>query len=256
MSECTDRQAKRNLRALFLGELDAEGYTRLRAHAATCARCRDTYDKLSRVESSLEKRALPDSRQALLEGALFARLGASAAPARAPARAVEPERSSFFRPWMGAGLGLAAVAASALLTILPEREWTERKQAEWQARSAQAGSTFGVRAFCIGADGKALGEALPGGKLACAEGGSVQFSYTAPQAARLTIEAASPSGEPLRFFPSEGPSQEVAPGVDVTLPFSTPVQGGWLTGALDVRARFTDSQGKLLEETRVTLTPR
>ncbi|MCP3142974.1 hypothetical protein [Pyxidicoccus xibeiensis] len=255
MSECADRKAKRALEALFLGTLNAEGFTQLRSHAATCASCRGTYDKLSRVESSLEKRALPDSRQALLEGALFARLGASVAPARAPARALESERRSFFQPWMGAGLGLAVAAGVAMLVVLP-RQVEQAPGSEWQARSSASGSAFGVRAFCIGADGKALAEARPGGTLACAEGGSVQFSYTAPAAARLTIEAAAPSGEPLRFFPSEGPATEVSPGVDVTLPFSTPVQGGWLSGALDVRARFTDAQGRVLEESRVTLTPR
>ncbi|MFP2910295.1 hypothetical protein ACLESD_35700, partial [Pyxidicoccus sp. 3LFB2] len=82
------------------------------------------------------------------------------------------------------------------------------------------------------------------------------FAYTAPEGARLTIEAPSASGEPLRFYPSEGPAAQVAPGVDVPLPFSTPVQGGWLSGNLDVRARFTDAQGQTLGETRLTLTPR
>jgi anti-sigma factor RsiW len=261
MTKCADTKAKQALRALFHGELDAETFTWLRAHAATCADCRDDYDRLSRVESSLEGRALPENRQALLQDALFARLRTSPAttpaPVRGPVRAAPPpERFSFFRPWMGASLGFAAAAAVALLVVMPQRAQDTQAPSEWQARSAQAGSAWGVRAFCIGADGKVQGEALPGGTLACAEGGAVQFSYTAPEGARLTIEAPSASGEPLRFFPSEGPAAEVAAGVDVPLPFSTPVQGGWLSGNLDVRARFTDAQGKPLGETRLTLTPR
>lgn len=260
MTECADTKAKRALEALFRGDLDAESFTWLRAHAATCPQCREAYDRLARVESSLEKRVLPEGRQALLEQALFARLGtstaAASAPVRAPVRAAPPaERFSFFRPWMGVPLGLAATAAVALLVVMPQRA-QEARDSEFQARSAQPGSAWGVRAFCIGADGQVRGEARPGGTLACAEGGSVQFSYTAPETARLTIEAASPSGEQLRFFPSEGPAADVAPGVDVTLPFSTPVQGGWLSGALEVRARFTDARGQPLGETRVTLTPR
>jgi hypothetical protein len=258
MNECADTKAKRALQALFRGELDAEGFTWLRAHAATCPSCREAYDRLARVESSLEQRALPRARQALLEQALFARLGEStaSAPARAPVRATPPaERFTFFRPWMGVSLGLAATAALALLMVRPQQA-DDAKDSGWQARSGQPGAAWGVRAFCIGADGQVHGEARPGGTLTCAEGGSVQFSYTAPQAARLTIEAASPSGEPLRFFPSEGPAAEVAPGVDVILPFSTPVQEGWLSGALEVRARFTDARGQPLGETRVTLTPR
>lgn len=253
MTECADTKAKRDLAALFRGELDAEGFTRLRAHAATCPSCREAYDRLSRVESSLEKRALPGGRQALLEGELFARLGARVAPARAPAP--RPERASFFRPWLGPSLGFAVAAGLAALVLVPRGA---QQDDGWRARSGQAGSAWGVRAFCVGGDGQVRGEAQPGGTLACGEGDSVQFSYTAPEGARLTIEAAPPSGsgEPLRFFPSEGAAAEVAAGVDVPLPYSTPVQGGWLRGTLDVRARFVDAEGRALGETRVTLTPR
>lgn len=256
MTECADTKAKRALRALFHGELDAEGYAWLRTHAATCPACREAYDRLARVESSLEKRALPEGRQALLEQALFARLGESRAAA--PVKAPRPvERPSRFRPWLGLSMGLAVAAALTLLVWLPGgQDASMRGEDEWQPRSAAPGSAWGVRAFCVGADGQVSGEARPGGTLACAEGGSVQFSYTAPAAARLTIETTSPTGEPLRFFPSEGPPAEVAPGVDVPLPQSTPVQGGWLSGPLEVRARFTDARGQPLGETRVTLTPR
>jgi hypothetical protein len=254
MTECADGKAKQALQALFRGELDGEGFTRLRAHAAGCPSCREAYDKLARVESSLEKRVLPGGRQALLEGELLARLRAGAAPAKAPTRAAAPARFTF-RPWMGASLGFAMAAVLAVV-VVPGMVQKQPGTGEFTARSGGAGSAYGVRAFCIGADGQALAEARPGGTLACPEGGAVQFSYTAPQAARLQLEAASPSGEPLRFFPQEGVAGEVAPGVDVPLPYSTPVQGGWLSGALEVRARFTDAEGRPLGETRVTLTPR
>lgn len=251
MTECADGKAKRALQALFRGELDGEGFTRLRAHAAGCPSCREAYDRLARVESSLEKRVLPGGRQALLEDELLARVRAGTAPAKAPTRAAAPARFSF-QPWMGASLGFAMAAVLAVLVV----PGMLKQQDEFQARSGAPGSAYGVRAFCIGADGQALAEARPGGTLACPEGGAVQFSYTAPQAARLQLEAAAPSGEPLRFFPQEGVAGEVAPGVDVPLPYSTPVQGGWLSGALEVRARFTDAEGRPLGETRVTLTPR
>jgi hypothetical protein len=91
--------------------------------------------------------------------------------------------------------------------------------------------------------------------LACAEGAAVQFSYTAPQGARLSVVAQSPSGEVLQFFPREGEAAPVMPGVDLPLPYSTPVQGGWLSAPLEVRARFTDEKGQVLGETAVTLTP-
>jgi anti-sigma factor RsiW len=248
MTRCADRQAKQSLEALFRGELDAEGFTRLRAHAAGCPECREAYDKLGRVESVLERRALPTGREALLEKELFARLGAAAKPARTS----EPERKRFFQMFLlPAAMGLAA--AVVLLVVGPQ---LLTREPEWRARGGESGtSAWGIRAFCVGTDGEVRGEALPGGTLACGEGGAVQFSYTAPESARLTVEATSPTGEPLRFFPSEGEG-EVAAGVDVPLPHSTPVMESWLSGPLEVRASFKDEQGRPLSETRLMLAPK
>lgn len=248
MTRCGDRQAKQALEALFRGELDGEGFTRLRAHAAGCGECHEAYDRLSRVESSLEKRALPASREALLEKELFARLGATAKPVRAP----EPRRLFpwFLVPAM-AGLAMAGVA---LLVVVPR---LRARDSEWQARGGDTGTeAWGIRVFCVGTDGQVTGEARPGGRLVCGEGSAVQFSYTAPEAARLAVEATSPEGEPLRFFPQEGTAEQVAAGVDVLLPFSTPVQEGWLAGPLEVRARFEDERGRELSRTQLTLSPR
>jgi hypothetical protein len=249
MTKCANRQAKQALETLFRGELDGEGYTRLRAHAAECAECREAYDKLARVESALEKRALPASREALLEKELFARLGAAAKPARAPV----PERKRFFPVFfVPASLGLAVCAVLLVLVVPRLRE----PESEFQARGAETGtSAWGVRAFCIGPDGQVRGEARPGGTLACEEGGTVQFSYTAPESVRLSISVASPSGEPLVFFPREGEAAEVPAGVDTPLPFSTPVQGGWLSGPLEVEVTFTDARGQRVSSSHLTLTP-
>jgi anti-sigma factor RsiW len=251
MTKCGDRQAKQALEALFRGELDGEGFTRLRAHAAGCGECREAYERLGRVESALEKRALPASREALLEQALFARLGATAKPARAPVRA-EPKR--FFPRFLVPAMAGLAMAGVALLVVVPQ---LRTREPEWQARGGETGTAaWGIRVFCVGADGQVRGEARPGGRLVCGEGSAVQFSYTAPEAARLTVEATSPEGEPLRFFPQGDTGEQVAAGVDVLLPFSTPVQEGWLAGPLEVRARFEDERGQELSRTHLTLSPR
>lgn len=244
---CKDTEAKTALRALFLGELEAERHAWLREHLKTCAECREAYERLSRVESSLEKRVLPKGREALLEAQLLARL-------QAAERAAAPERRSFW-DWWKVMLPAAAVAAVAMLVVLPRVRGSRPGEGEWQARSGSAGSAFGVRAFCVSPEGKVQGEAQPGGKLACSEGAAVQFSYTAPTGARLSVAAKSPSGEVLQFFPREGEAAPVTPGVDVPLSYSTPVQGGWLAEPLEVRARFTDEKGQVLGETQVTLTP-
>ncbi|NNC19637.1 hypothetical protein HJC22_28360 [Corallococcus exiguus] len=249
MSGCDDRRAKQAMAALFekgRDGLDADGFERLRAHLATCPDCQETYTRLSRVESVLEQRALPRSRSALLEQALFARLQ--------PA----PARRKWFASPLFMPLALSAAAATvALLVVTPSMNRSGQDVPEWQARSSAPGAgAWGVRAFCISPEGTVLAEARPGGTLTCAEGNAVQFSYTAPERMRLSLEGLPKEGEPLRFFPSEGPAPEVAAGVDVTLPFSTPVQGGWLTGPVPVRAHFTDAQGRTVADTQVTLKPR
>ncbi|MCY1073530.1 hypothetical protein [Archangium lansingense] len=250
MTRCGDRQAKQALESLFRGELDGEGFTRLRSHAVGCGECREAYDKLSRVESALEKRALPASREALLEKELFARLGATAKPVRAP----EPERKRFFPQLFVPVMTGLAMAGVALLLVVPQ---LRERESEFQTRGGETGTAaWGIRVFCVGADGQVQGEARPGGRLVCGEGSAVQFSYTAPEAARLTVDATSPEGEPLRFFPQEGAAEQVAAGVDVLLPFSTPVQEGWLSRPLEVRARFEDARGRELSRTNLTLTPR
>ncbi|HVG59840.1 MAG TPA: hypothetical protein VNA24_14895 [Hyalangium sp.] len=245
--KCTNTEAKAALRELFLGELEPERHARLREHAKTCAECREDYERLSRVESSLEKRVLPKGREALLEAQLMSRV-------RASEQAAAPERRSFW-DWWKVMLPAAAVATAAMLVVLPQVRGPKPGEGEWQARGVGAGSTFGVRAYCVSPEGKVQDEAPPGGKLECSEGSAVQFGYTAPQGARLSVAAKSPSGEVLQFFPREGEAAPVAPGENELLSYSTPVQGGWLSAPLEVRARFTDEKGQVLSETAVTLTP-
>ncbi|KFE60563.1 anti-sigma factor family protein [Hyalangium minutum] len=244
---CTNSEMKAALRQLFLGELKPEAHALLREHAKTCAECRDGYERLSRVESALEKRVLPQGREALLEAQLMARV-------RASEKAAAPERRSVW-DWWKVVLPAAAMAAVALLVVVPRGQRTGPAEGEWQARKGSTESAYGVRAFCVSSEGQVKGEALPGGKLACPEGASVQFSYTAPRGARLSVAAKSSSGEVLQFFPSEGAPAPVTPGVDVPLAYSTPVQGGWLSAPMEVQARFTDDKGQVLGETQVTLTP-
>ncbi|WP_224367769.1 anti-sigma factor family protein [Hyalangium versicolor] len=243
---CTNQEAKAALQALFLGELDAERHARLSEHARTCGECREAYNRLSRVESALEKRALPQGREALLEARLMARV-------QAAERAAVPRRSVW--DWLRVALPAAAVAALAMFVVLPRVRGPAAPEDEWQARKGSTETAFGVRAFCVSSEGNVQAEALPGGKLACPEGASVQFSYTAPEGARLSVAAKSSSGELLQFFPREGEAAPVNAGVDVPLSYSTPVQGGWLAAPLEVRARFTNEKGQTLGETQLTLTP-
>ncbi|MHA7633246.1 anti-sigma factor [Corallococcus sp. M7] len=169
MSGCDDRRAKQAMAALFekgRDGLDADGFERLRAHLATCPECQETYTRLSRVESVLEQRALPQARSALLEQALFARL--QPAPARA---VISPERRRWFASPLFMPLALSAAAATvALVVVAPSMERSmehsgQQGVPEWQARSSAPGEgAWGVRAFCISPQGTVLAEAARVGR--------------------------------------------------------------------------------------------
>ncbi len=219
--------------ALFVGELDARSFAALREHVAHCAGCRDQYERIARVEAVLEKGSLSPDRAQILEPLLLARV-----------KPLEAPGSAWWHRLMPA-LGALAL----LLLALP---LSRAAQEEFQARSGRS-STFGVRAFCVavGPTPKVTAEARPGGRLACPPGSAVQFTYTAPRASRLHIDIPA-SGQ--RFFPTDDASGAVGTGVDVPLPFSTPVSD-WLEGPTQVRARFFDEAGKVLGETTLTLEP-
>jgi hypothetical protein len=262
---CGDAEAREGLEALFLGTLGPREAERLRAHATGCAACREAYDRLSRVQSALEGRTLPRAHEALLEASLFARLGvprpqaAGEAPAAAVAGGREGAARRRARPrWaVPAGVALAAAAAALLLVTrgpLGPGPGAAPEEDAWQARAAGQAPVWGVRAFCVSDAGRVEAEAAPGGTLRCGPGAAVQFSATAPVAARLSLVAEG-GGEPLHFTP-EGGGVSVAAGVDVPLDFSTPVSGAWLSRPLAVSARFTDASGRLLGESRLQLAPR
>ncbi|MBF5042333.1 hypothetical protein FGE12_07970 [Aggregicoccus sp. 17bor-14] len=242
---CQDTQAHEALEALFLGTLEPGAHARLREHVAACAECRARYDAQGRVEQVLERRALPRAREAGLEHALMQRL-AQQQPRPQPAPARAPWRMP---TWLRVAVPVVACAGLAMFVVLPRLQ----QRSEWGARGGAAVSTWGVRAFCVSPQGQVLAEAAPGGTLRCAVGNSLQLSYTAPEAARLSIVGESP--EPLQFFPQEGGEREVPAGTDVPLSFSTPVTAQWLTGPLQVHARFVGADGRERADTRFTLEP-
>jgi len=221
----------------FAGELAPEAHAELRAHLETCPSCREFYERLARVDAALERGGLSEQRLEALEGRLLSRVAPASAPAAgAPSK---PKRAA----WVAA---LAAVVVLAVAVPL----WRATRDDTFTPRG-QGGETWGVRAFCVAAGKQVTAEALPGGTLRCAQGSTVQFTYTAPRGALLSIALES-TGQ--RFFPSEGAQAEVEAGTDVALPLSTPI-GEWLKGPQRVTARFTDSAGGTLAESTLTLTP-
>ncbi|MHB8878112.1 MAG: zf-HC2 domain-containing protein [Myxococcaceae bacterium] len=231
--------AQSALEALFLGELDGRAYSELRAHAAGCAGCKEQYERLFRVEATLEKArgGLSEARASLLEAELLARV--QPAPAGAPRD---------WREWLMPLLG----AAAALLVAIPLGR--PAGGGEYQARGGEA-PAFGLRAFCVEA-GQSLritAEARSGGRLACPVGSAIQLTYSAAREVRLSVVLGL-AGVPV--FPPKGGDAVVSAGTDVPLPFSTPVDRTWLAAPVRLSARFVDpATGGLLSEPAITLAP-
>ena len=78
-----------------------------------------------------------------------------------------------------------------------------------------------------------------------------------PKAARLDLQAQGAEGsEPLHFVTATDTDAQLAQGVDLALPFSTPVSPSWLQGPLTVRARFlAPTSDEVLGQTELRLSP-
>lgn len=248
---CDNTAAHQALDELLTGELDDSKRKLLREHLASCASCAEQYDRITRAQAQLEKSSsgLPRERMAELEQRLLKRT------AQADAAATPTPKGARFWRWLLPTAGLITAAAVGIIVLLPRT--IEQPGDGYQARGGEA-STWGVRAFCVapGTPPQVKSEAGPGGTLSCPAGMAVTFAYTAPRAAKLSLVAPGPGGEPLEFIAEGDPLSNVAAGTDVPLDFSTPVGPRWLTGPLPVTARFTDPQsGALLGESTVTLKP-
>lgn len=233
--------AREALELQFSGEPNAATDAALRAHLEGCASCREFSERLARVDTALERGGLSTQRLEAMEARILARV---APPPHARVSLPPPARRGGWGRLM-----LAAAAVLAVVVAVPL--WRATRDDPFTPRG-QPGTTWGVRAFCVGPGAKVTAEALPGGTLSCAPGSMVQFTYTAPRAARLSISLA---GSDQRFFPTDAGEAEVAAGTDVALPMSTPV-GEWLSGPRQVTARFLDAAGEPIAQSTLSLTPR
>lgn len=237
---CRDSRAQAALERLFLGELKPSEHEWLREHARGCESCREQYERISRVSMVLEKPAagIPSERLALLEATLLKR--------------VQAKKPAAGRRWLS--LAIPIMATAVLVVLLVPVVMRRSGGDEFQPRGGTH-SAFGIRAFCVdpGPPPHVVAEARSGQALRCAAGSALQFTYTAPRAARLEIV-----GEPasdLQIYPREGEGR-VSEGVDVPIQFSVPVRSDWLKGPTRLVARFREpSTGEVLGESVMTVTP-
>lgn len=222
----------------FAGELPSAREEELREHLKTCESCRERYDRLARVDLVMERGGLSEQRMDALQARILGKSAEVIPHAEPP-----PVRRGGWSTLM------AAAAVVVLVTAIALPAWRAMQDDGFTPRGG--GTSWGVRAFCV-TEGKVSGEALAGGTLKCPPGSVVQFTYTAPEPAQLSIAL---EGSDQRFFPADAERAPVQAGIDVALPSSTPV-GDWLTGAQKVTARFTDPEGKTLAESTLTVSPR
>ena len=236
---CTDKWAHDALDRLFVGDMEGPDFERLRKHAASCESCSEQYDRVSRADAKLShSEVLSSERLALLQRAVLDRAELKN----------EAERAAHGKQrWWMPALGFAMAAAVAVaIAYVPKDD-----ASDYQARGKNVTATnsaFGIRAFCLDRGGL-RGEALPGGKLKCPPGSTLQLTYTAPKAADLSI---SVDGN-LPLFPQAGGTTKVVSGVDVPLDFSTPISAEWLSKPAQVKATFTED-GKTVESV-ITVEP-
>lgn len=241
---CMNKWAHQALDRLFTGELEGKDFDQLQSHVKTCPSCNEQYERITRAQAKLDRaEVLPVERLSLLENRLMARVDASekkAAAARAPK----------VRWWMPAlSFGLAA-AVAMFVFVTPNKD-------EFRSKGSGSQTAFGLRAFCVdsGANGKVLAEALPGQKLKCPQGSTLQLTYTAPKPAKLKVEVKGQGGSLEPMFPQGGGLADVAQGVDVPMGFSTPVNAQWLAAPVSVVATFADDASKEITQSAITIEP-
>lgn len=202
----------------------------LRAHVATCERCRRAQQQLARVDEALYGAPLSPQRVEQLEAEL---LGGAV-------RALPVRRAR------GAALAITAAALAASLAALVW--WRAGPGDEFQPRGA-VGSGVGLQALCVRADGTTRSSAKPGQTLPCAPGDVVQLMYSAKEPVRVTVRTSGGA----ELVASPGLTLDAA--ASAALPLSTPV-GPWLSGPTELQADFAAAaSGKPLATLRLTLTP-
>lgn len=144
-----------------------------------------------------------------------------------------PRRAPPWRP----RTGFAALAAvGLLLAVVRHSPAPEGSEFQGRGGAAEVGA-FGVRGFCVAVDSatpRVTAEVAPGGSMVCPTGAVLQLTYTATQAARLTLKVA---GSEHHLHPGNEPLL-LQPGVDVPLPFSTGIDSTWLSVPTQIEATF------------------
>jgi hypothetical protein len=217
----------------FVGDLPRWRLRRLRRHLATCATCRERYDRLAVVDRQLGGqrdlgvRAIADLEEPVITGA---------AP-RLRRRAV----------W--AGVGALATAGAVLLGLSLRGDETPALRPRGSG-IVLGERTPGVRLFCIEggthvvAESRVSDVAGPVPALRCTLGAELQLAYSTPDLEGLTMVAFGRRGQSIRYYaPTDGDAAAVPldpDRVDEPLAWSTRLDVQHEIGEYEVIVRIFD----------------
>jgi hypothetical protein len=220
---------------LFVSGLGRWRWRRMRAHVATCERCRAYYDRVARVWQAMGPGATPPMMEEWLAEELLERVD----PARARGRTLR---------WVTAVAALGAAAALVIALRLGPRD------EEWGTRGGhEPVRARGVHAYCIGGrPGEDMmvrsvaAAARPGAaavELRCRLDDALQFAYSLGPGSeeRLVLVGRDAAGQ-LHWYtapPEPGPSIPLRAGAeDEPLPASVRLGVRHPAGRLEVEALF------------------
>jgi hypothetical protein len=187
-----------------------EGKTPPSEHLGGCEACAVHYDRVCRVERTLEKADLSARQLAAIEARLFPR-----------------PQAKILRPRFWAPLAAATAAAAAMLLLL-----VAPRQDDFLARGAGDGS---IEVICLDATGA---PAQP-----CTITGTLQLRYTTNAEHYLFVFGKTEQNELLWYTPTPAAPQSTkvaaAPNGG-TLPFSTRLAVNHTPGRVRIYALFTD----------------
>lgn len=243
----THGRVRRVIERAFVSRVNPRTWRRVRAHMATCDRCRDHFERLS-----AGARALSGSD---LDGTMLERVGeAVLTPHRRPART---RRAG----WFAAGLSAVAAAAVVMLVLLGTRAGDPDTRSGFTPRGSLDAGVWdpgerkpGVRLFCIEprAEGarvvdeiRAVEHMAISSELRCILGGEVQVVYSTPGSKEvyMVIFSRDDVGVTHYYAPLTGdaPAMALAANViDEPLEWSTRLKARHAPGRYELHVRFTD----------------
>jgi hypothetical protein len=255
MSEPCEARYREQIERAFVGKLDREGWTALRAHLLDCDACRGFYDRLGAVDRALAPAAAVSP---MIRDSIEARVLAGAG--------VAEKRGAW---WAWPALASAALGGVAALIVFGQPPPAEGFGVRGTQDKTFAGRAPGVAAFCVRATGGDAAPRISGSArgttdanvaaLECGIEDEIQLAYSSPTNGGLYLAAwgEGQHGEIYWYAPRDPDAQILSmksDAIDEPLPWSTRLSVKHSPGKVRLRIRFLD-RSMVAEAARSYSTP-